>query len=531
MTIRFVSEQLYEQCNKDIKKFIKLNKLDATMYQKYSLYIPVGNETQEQLRKQLEELIMIFDKHIPTNSDYVHTISKCDENTQQILWIARTYLLYQLFIYACAMCTHKKLYDTICIPYYKNDAQYSLSTKSIFLFRSNLIRLLDCIGLSNFGSMNATSDIDIGIDYYCNKNKIPSNEPPLTYIIACMDAMFFIFTNKSSLAYDIEIYGNLLTLRNNDKYSKSSIHQDYFYLDTSQFGYEDFKHVLQPIITGMLRNVILGYIDVGITTESHIKRKLVTDFGKNTSLYSLLTYATTILTKYNVNIDEYVIKDSTLIDICSDTTMFNDALKDALLYLLLDRTNRKKASLLYYTSFYHAEKKQMKILKNVDYNIDLITTKDIVSIISSWSTSSIYKMENYVSSSTIMHVVRLLQEQKNKLHKYDSVTPGQYCKRKIRQLEPYCIIGHYGYIISLLEQIGYLIRFNNVYCIKGTDTYYKAKCEKKIGKYMKRIIDALKRLDDIKKNNVSIRDKTHKHIVLTKIKPLRRTQRKKHGKK
>ena len=472
---------LLKRCNEDIAKFLKSYQTEYTVRK---LCTPNGTETKEQLETEIKDLLNALNVALE-NKDYVSEISHIEPSEQNKLWIDRTYLFYQLLIYATAMCTHETLYIAICIPYY-NTCGY---TDTIFTFRKDITPdVLKKINLGIFGSLTPTSDIDIGLD-----------GAPLAYLVACIESMFFIFTGKSSLKWDIEVYGNLLTLPNPDyKSNDPNSNPDYFYLDTSKFTREHFKQILQPVISGMLRNIMLGRIeDEPINRINNSLKK------SSNTLLSLLENNT----KTNKNtafkgmvnlLDLFHTVDPELKNIFNNEKMFADAQEDALTYLKSANDDEKAALLEYYRRINDAEQKQIAILTSIGNDLSKLLPEHIVEILLAWEKAAIYKMENYISSPTIIHIVRLLQAQKNNIHKYNTTTPLQYCYGKIKSLEPYCIIGKYGYVISILEQIGYIIRFYNRYCI-GNHHNVK-KCKKKLDKYMDRVNDGIKRLQAIFKN-------------------------------
>ena len=91
------------------------------------------------------------------------------------------------------------------------------------------------------------------------------------------------------------------------------------------------------------------------------------------------------------------------------------------------------------------------------------------------------------------------KKKKKDLEKYATRTPGTYCKKEIQHLDPYCTIGKYGYLLSILEQIGFLYRFHMKY--ENQPKLLK----KKTNKYVERIQDGLLRIEQIDKNVQKIR--------------------------
>jgi hypothetical protein len=90
-------------------------------------------------------------------------------------------------------------------------------------------------------------------------------------------------------------------------------------------------------------------------------------------------------------------------------------------------------------------------------------------------------MESYLCAPTIIHIVRVLQASKNV--DYKRKTADIYCKDKPIHVDPFCSIGLVGFMLSALEQIGYLLRFQGL--------------PEKIKKYSVRLEDAVHHIDQI----------------------------------
>jgi hypothetical protein len=111
-----------------------------------------------------------------------------------------------------------------------------------------------------------------------------------------------------------------------------------------------------------------------------------------------------------------------------------------------------------------------------------------------------YRMESYTCAPTVIHVVRILQASKKSLEKYKTTEPADLCKGASQFLDPFCSIGYYGFILSAMEQIGYMYRFHTTYCIQGKGHFNDVKCKKKQDKYAIRLQNAqefLKRLQPL----------------------------------
>jgi hypothetical protein len=236
--------------------------------------------------------------------------------------------------------------------------------------------------------------------------------------------MFSIFTGKSSLQWDIEIYGDLLTLPNNDPVTKGT-YPDVFYLDTSAFEASHATKILLPIISGIVRNIILGYMDNGMNIIDSANKITSTSLVQLLLSYSEM-FRTYIPSLHTENVSFLSVYPN-ISDICNDPTMFEIAKKDAVAYVTLstatDTDSITKSLLHYYSKLYDAEKKQIELLQ---VNNEL-STDQIVEIMKLYETAGVWKMENYISAPTIEHVVRILQANKNSKAKYNTTTPLAWC--------------------------------------------------------------------------------------------------------
>ena len=147
--------------------------------------------------------------------------------------------------------------------------------------------------------------------------------------------------------------------------------------------------------------------------------------------------------------------------------------------------------------------------RNKYYNLvniteSLILNKDmtyinnnVLKIIKSIAHTAIYRKDNYICTSTIVHIVQLLQNNIYKYkYKYNTLIPKQYCKDidKFQLLsEPLCNIGKYGFILSALEQLGYIYRYHIIYCNKPSGVLkLDNRCKQKYKKYIFRFNNAMK---------------------------------------
>lgn len=87
--------------------------------------------------------------------------------------------------------------------------------------------------------------------------------------------------------------------------------------------------------------------------------------------------------------------------------------------------------------------------------------------------ADLYREGSYLLSPTVMHVVRVLQpiqraaqnksdksselDKSTVLHKYKTTTP----RCGFPRIDPICSIGRFGYLLSIMEQHGYILSFED----------------------------------------------------------------------
>ena len=439
---------LMDRCDKDIMDFKTLQQIKKTdIYTSNTLYIPHDDDTVDTLKENIKQLV----DDLAIGGDYVDYISTKSLHDQQILWIKRTYLLYQILIFTNYFCLQESKYNILLK---KGHFTYPF----IHITEENLLD----IDIGIFGSKTPTSDIDIGLQYF-------GRESILYYIMSIFENLFFEFTGKSSLTFDIEAYGNLLVLPNKEP----SIYNIYFYLDTSHFNLQQYHDLLYLAGASIWRNISLW----------------------NTDHYPSFEHILNEIRKYiNININIFEL---------NNYNWFINSRNISLKYIKMFKQDEKKTNRIYYETLKEVENTQKKILNSHGYydndkNVEL-NPSEIFDIVKKSGINSIYKQENYICTPSIIHIVRLLQEKKKDLEKYATRTPGTYCNKEIQHLDPYCTIGKYGYLLSILEQIGFLYRFHMKY------KNQPKQLNKKTKKYVERIQDGLLRIEQIDENVQKIR--------------------------
>jgi hypothetical protein len=451
----FEENSIINRCKNDLEQFLA----EYPLSENFTLELNNSSYTTfEDMKNAIQPLIQKLEitagKNL-TDFNYVHGIINYDKNTQTKLWIVRTYLFYQIIIFATKMMNNELLFNDV----YNKNAKV-VPTR---IYRGDIKPELNSYKMGIFGSLTPTSDIDIGVQYSGEVIGLIG----LSYIVSIFEDLFLIFFNKTTLDFDIEMYADMMTLPN--PHTEDTEHPDIFYLDTMDFKLNDFKEMLPYAGASILRNYIDSKIDLGDV-----------DIEKNINEFNF-----NIINNYFPNFRD----------------LFNDEIYN--LFIKNDWKNESKGIIRDYMTHdynYGREKyyqyvndaevtqQQAKVIVNnaEDKHTTSLSTPLILDIMKKIGKALVYRAESYTCAPTVMFVVRVLQASKGDLSKYQTTTPV-YCDFPLTNA--ICGIGKYGYIMSMLEQIGYLIRFNITYCEKKH--YNKDKCEKKSKKYTERFDFAL----------------------------------------
>jgi hypothetical protein len=464
------------------------------------------------------------------NDTYVDYVSTSNDNDIKYnLWIARTKLFYQILIFVTLILSDEPLYNKVFTPENKKYHNYD--------YRRDVAPQLNNFVMGIFGSMTPTSDIDIGVKYVGTYNTIiqgeasvlggtgpvtvqgtveyippPLESPALAYVVSTFESLFCIFTGKlnGSLDYDIEMYADMFVLNNTDKETNGQ-HPEVFYLDSSKFTEKEFTDMLPCAHLSIARNVLLHDKNIGsITLEdivSVFKADIVnmsisntdTELSKFSDFLSKLN-GTTIFPAESIG-DSFI----------TTHVSFNNAFQKMKTFLTTMEYQEQREA--YYTKVEIAETKMFSYTPEELKQLD--NTK-ICELMILMGQALAYRMESYTCSPTIVHVVRTMQLAKKKEEpntpepntpepnaKYKTTSVGVICGTETIPIKPECVIGKYGYALSILEQIGCLYRFYKHYCIpKGeapagsTSTPLPEKCVKKQLKYMERYVDAYTKMKE-----------------------------------
>jgi hypothetical protein len=492
---------LKARCADDIDTFVKnvlgghSNSIQSVMYE---LYPNEGEVSYDDVMDFMVHPLELFNSVLQKKSktmktfDYAHDILHFDEQDRNKLWIMRTLLCYQMMIFGTLLMENKALHDEV----YKHISSFTRP------FRPEVVSELKSFKLGIFGSITPTSDIDIGIQYSGFTSKFAA----LDYVVATMEDMFIYFLDiTSTLKLDIEYYADMMTLPNPDTANEK--HPDFFYLDTSSFTKDDFTQMVPYAYASIYRNYVTAKKDLGIAENNS---KNIDDLSAKIQAYD----------------PRFVI----------NTDAMRQAKDMVQAYMKMPYANAREK---YYQLVNAAEVKVAKIRDIIGRNsYDELTNPLILQSMINIARSLIFRAESYVCAPTVMHIVRVLQATNSSKLKYPVLYP-EYCSvssQKMKLLNPECEIGKYGYELSKLEQIGYIIRFKMTYCDPLTSNHNsnqgrKEKCIKKQGKYTKRLFNADERIKAIDAKNVSggYRKRKHAHITRKKRRQQVRRKHTRHG--
>lgn len=453
---------LNERCQKDIAQFMREQGIAENPNPQELLTV---FSTKQEIQAKIKQLKPNFE--LDSDPKYVDEISHVDNAIkQQRLWIARTYLVYQLLIVLTLSLQNAGLYDEIFLSDPMGDAAMFRLT-----FRAEVTAFLPNIKLGIFGSLTPTSDIDIGFQY---SGPSEGYAPCLAYIVSRFEMLFLIFTGKSCLDFDVESYADMITVPNPDPATQLAS-PDLFYLDTGKLTWDDeTKQKLLPIaFNSIVRNVMIG---LGIEQEFNLSG-VISQFEDGDT--------PTDLTKLKTD---------------STAAGYFEASKQTISAFLEKRYNEQIQA--YYEAVDAAEQLKVTTLQGKTKISELrkLTNEEIINLIVAIGQALTLRMESYTCSPTVVHVVRVLQaEAQSKAAsaissgKYETTTPSDVCELERKLQTPKCVVGKTGFILSALEQIGYMYRFHKTYCKDGVQPDH-AKCIKKIGKYKIRLVHAMENI-------------------------------------
>lgn len=507
---------LAERCQRDIAQFMSQEGLGSNPNKQELL---TERSTKQEIQTKIDQLKPKFDEG---DVKYVDTISSVGDPTkQQKLWIARTYLVYQLLIVLTLSLQNAELYKEIFLSDQMSDAVEMFQLP----FRDEVTAFLPNIKLGIFGSLTPTSDIDIGFQY---SGTSAGYTPCLAYIVSRFEMLFLIFTGKSCLNFDVESYADMITVPNTDPSTQGEF-PDLFYLDTGKLTWDDEtkKRLLPIVFNSIVRNAIIGLVPSEQLSLDDVISLFDADIPPVPAVGSDAGAADSQSQTYKMKIGPEIISlktDKIAIDAFqqSNTTISE----------FLGKSYNKQIQ-AYYDAVNEAEK--LKVNKLVEMTtidqLRQLKPQDIIDLIVVIGKALTLRIESYTCSPTVIHVVRMLQADAQKIAadaqkiaaeavlqlqgKYITSAPKEICNLTVRDLGvARCVVGKTGFILSALEQIGYMYRFHKTYC-PGSAHPDPIKCKKKMEKYKIRLDHAIANLRSAQGGGKRVNRRTYmKHAFM-----------------
>jgi hypothetical protein len=389
--------------------------------------------------------------------------------------------------------------------------------------------------LSNFGSINVSSDIDAACQYdgTCHNH--------ISTVMLIIESTYNFYF-ESSLLLDIEFY---------DSYISKKIRNIETYLfDFKKLTEHEFTELLPYAIASIVRNIFLGFKNY---KETHLGFK-IPQYDTFFTEYERFIQEFPVFTEYQRNAHErrevarqggsYTIHDSKTIFkklftnlVQQDIFEFLDHNIDDIAEFTILILKQFLGTISYFPTTFHRNKRYIfniiyklhhylqnnlnerytdnqniyyKKLKTIETRINGDPKTRNFKLIKSITEAQLYRQEGYVLLTTVYHIPRIFQYCANMKpldvdkHQHQNCLLTDFThskehghghrhqyKNSCNDVDntfqyPSCLIGHFAYILSQLEQIGFFIRFFIEYGGNIHDEHYISKFDK----YRKRLLHA-----------------------------------------
>lgn len=455
--------------NADVTKFNVEQSHNLILHTSFENILNIGIVEENIIRilSELKELIKLNITDTEWDDfDYSHDVSKLMESDQlkaKALWGLRHALCYQLLIYT--------YYKSITPDFIDND--------------------IKSFKLGIFGSVTPTSDIDIGFQYA----RITDRKVGIiAHVVKIFEDAFLNLTKKYSLGYDIEPYADMMYLDDEQG--------GLFYCDSTDFDDDDLLKMMPAIGASIIRNVVQSQIDSDPNNYKDVRRyktqnqEQLNQHGGGAEnikkLVNMFDFENIITYFENLNLTNTKNLSNILSNINNHKDEWIENANEMIIEYMTVIYNESR------TTYYEKVKSAEKILAGINLTRGEIVDKLIrLELMIQIAEALVFRAESYVSPSTVMHIVRVMQA--------NELAPEEGCDHLfIKKSKAQCALGKMGYTMSCLEQIGYLYRFNNTYCNKmllngDTNTHIdNVKCTKKIDKYLPRLKNGILELNKIR---------------------------------
>lgn len=334
----------------------------------------------------------------------------------------------------------------------------------LLVFLNNKEYLND-IYLGIYGSKDYKSDIDISIIRVLNNNLInkeqkideiidvddvkiqEAQDTPVSDLIYNLETSFINLLNDKCLNFDIEFYSNFLTLPSN-----------IYYMNMNLFDITDLKnYLLEFAFASVIRNLYFA----GVVREDEINLYLNEIYQRLQINFQNVNYIPNDLNEMSSIWN----KSKLLVESYTSIQNYEDAINE----------HRKRVQ--------DIEIKYYELLNKTNIN-----KEEMLSLFQALCFPNIYREESYICPSTVYHVVFTMQKNEK--------PPNNECNSRNIEYYAYCNIGICGYILSMIEQMGYIKRFE-ILKESTKNNNEKIMFDKKIEKYTKRYDDAFKNINQI----------------------------------
>lgn len=470
MPLPLTYDSITKRCSEDITEFTTEYKTEN-----YTIFTLSKAISYADMKTKINSIIDQITK-TANNSEWkkfnYHNIYEYDSEIQEKLWIYRTYICYQLLIYLIQIASGEI-----------TDIGFKLFTLTSTI---SLDDLADC-RLGIFGSITPTSDIDIGIQYSGTRTDLAF----VWWLVCIYEDLYLNLCEKPSLDLDIETYADYISMPGKIK------KQIFFYLSTAKFELRHFEQLLPFIGCSILRNAIIA-------------EKAVSRF------FSLETFISNFT--FPIIPDTSLPQYSEIQKIWSKDTWKNQAKK----IITESQTNYELQRNGYYKYAREAELSMLslkKIYNESPYEVPTFDVNSICDLMMKISHALVYREESYICPPTVVHIVRILQASKHN-------TKKRICDHPT---EPDCSMGYFGYLMSMLEQVGYIDRFKKTYC--KYINFDKHKCDKKVKKYNDRYTDSIYQMHKLQLSKVITQPSGEDKVTLHFSTPKNSQQKSKRTKK
>lgn len=530
-TFYFIPNEMVAMCEKECTEFIEKNP-NTTPEQKPSLEEYISLLTLSD-NTQIRPIDVIKTKmNITLEYDYHNKILTKEPTDKNTLWLYRNVLFYYVFIYVNDLLqTPEKLN-----AFYNNSRVVCLS-KEYLVNGNSPIKPEDLqkYKISNFGSATPTSDIDASIQYD------GQGEPHISFLLSLIEDTYLYLFGISCLQLDIEFYDSYISKcesikdTNPTQSTSSTTSCNETYIVDGRIEKNGYDTLLEYAAASMIRNVYIALNDnaecktllrsrEGSTNQNtkiiplfdnddyelwiNILKVINPDLVSSTKSDNPPSIDTeevnTLLTMLSTINDPDHIK--AISDFCKFfyKKLFPDISHDEIINSSFMIAKTKVDKYFYDENHFVKSYDAQRTLYYTDLrkseeaiNSD---SKDKISRIAAFSESQIYRQEGYVSVLTVMHIPRYYQ--KCGIQSKNPVTDIQGCSEtcniedKLKFEIPSCLLDEYAYKISMVEQLGFMLRFAVSYILsihqlslkdKDAQTNIDTEKSKLLVKYTKKI--------------------------------------------